>query len=235
MKQTNRLSIFLLTLLSFVYIPGYADSIVVLSEPGPISVPADKTYTMNEVRKSIISGAMQHEWRIDSDTPGNVRVILDGRKDHVVLVMDVVYNVKSYSIKYVRSDGLKYDQGNGLSTSPQAVSNVPQKSIVFNVSPTPLSPAVSGSVANNDQQSASVNISPTPLSPATSNSATINCQQAPAVVISPTPLSPAISGSASIGCQQSTAPRPPTIHTTYSRLMKTLTDAINLQLSIEKL
>jgi hypothetical protein len=84
---------------------------VVLVEPGPISYPGNQPYTLNEVRKAILTAAMRHEWRVESDSPGTIRIILDGRTDRAVLIMDVVYDEKSYSIKYVSSENLRYSKG----------------------------------------------------------------------------------------------------------------------------
>lgn len=80
-----------------------------LFEPGPVAVPAGKAFTLKDVRKAVLSGAMFHHWQMESETPGKIRIKLDGRRDRAVLVMEVVYDTKSYSIKYVSSENLKYD------------------------------------------------------------------------------------------------------------------------------
>jgi hypothetical protein len=71
---------------------------------GPVSVPENRAYTTDQVRAAIIYGAAGNHWIIDSETPGTIRIKLDGRKDLIVLVMDVIYDAHSYSIKYVSSD-----------------------------------------------------------------------------------------------------------------------------------
>lgn len=80
-----------------------------LIEPGPISIPSSKPLSIQEVKKAIMHGAERHSWKVESESPGVIRIKLDGRKDRAVLVMDVVYDTKSYSIKYVSSEGLRYN------------------------------------------------------------------------------------------------------------------------------
>jgi len=75
-------------------------------EIGPISVPDGKAYTLEQVRKGVIFGAMQHKWQVESEMSGIVRIKIDGRKDGIVLVMDVLYDANKYSIKYVKSERL---------------------------------------------------------------------------------------------------------------------------------
>ncbi|MGZ5817666.1 MAG: hypothetical protein ACXWJD_02865 [Burkholderiaceae bacterium] len=112
MKPARNLMTLMLTILMGMHITANAQQdVVALEEPGPIAVPAGGPYTLNEVRKSILSAAMRHEWRVESDKPGIARIILDGRTDRSLLEMDIVYDEKAYSIKYVHSEGLKYDKG----------------------------------------------------------------------------------------------------------------------------
>jgi hypothetical protein len=82
---------------------------VELTEPGPISIPSSKPLSTKEIRKAILHGVERHNWKVESDSPGVIRIKLDGRRDRAVLVMDVVYDTKSYSIKYVSSEGLRYN------------------------------------------------------------------------------------------------------------------------------
>ncbi|MGZ5817665.1 MAG: hypothetical protein ACXWJD_02860 [Burkholderiaceae bacterium] len=84
---------------------------VVLVEPGPISLPTGRTYSLDQVKKAIIAGASRHQWNVESEKPGVVRIILDRHSGREVLVMDVVYDDKNYSVKYVRSVGLDYEKG----------------------------------------------------------------------------------------------------------------------------
>jgi hypothetical protein len=118
----NLLPAMFIMLMMGMHSTAHAARSVVLEEPGPISVPTDYSYSMDEVKKAIIGGATKHQWRIDSEKPGIVRIILDGRRDHAVLVMDVVYDQKSYSIKYVRSEALDYQKGipAGVTANPNS-------------------------------------------------------------------------------------------------------------------
>ncbi len=123
MKAIRNLTVVMFTALMSMHFAVNAANDVVLVEPGPISVPSSKTYSLEEVRKAILGGALRHQWRADSETPGTVRIILDGRKDGAVLVMDVVYDEKSYSVKYVRSEGLRYVKGNASAVVANPNSN----------------------------------------------------------------------------------------------------------------
>jgi hypothetical protein len=123
MRLIKTLTILLLTIFMSMHIEANAANDVVLVEPGPISLPSTKSYSLDEVRKAIVAGALRHQWRVESDTPGTVRIILDGRNDRAVLVMDVVYDDKNYSIKYVRSEGLRYVKGNAKAFTPNPTSN----------------------------------------------------------------------------------------------------------------
>jgi len=119
MKQSRKMMIWVFAVLFGMQIANAAND-VVLVEPGPIAYPAQYSYTPAEIQKAITTGALRHQWRIESQKPGTIRLILDGRNDKAVLVVDVVYDDKSYSIKYVRSEGLRYIQG---SSAPATVAN----------------------------------------------------------------------------------------------------------------
>lgn len=112
MKLARNLMALMFTVLMGVHMTANAQlDAVPLIEPGPITVPGGAPYTMNEVRKAVLSAAMRHEWRVETDKFGMARIILDGRTDRAVLVMDIVYDEKAYSIKYVSSEGLRYEKG----------------------------------------------------------------------------------------------------------------------------
>lgn len=69
-----------------------------------------KPVTAADVKKAIIKAALQRGWQPISDAGGKIRLQLDEkRKGEYRLVVDVVYDAKNYTIKYVSSDGLKYD------------------------------------------------------------------------------------------------------------------------------
>ncbi|HEY8099579.1 MAG TPA: hypothetical protein VIF82_02405 [Burkholderiaceae bacterium] len=111
MRLIKTLTVLMFTVFMSMHIEANAANDVVLVEPGPISLPSTKSYSMDEIKKAIIAGALRHQWRVESEAPGTVRIVLDGRRDRAVLVMDVVYDDKSYSVKYVRSEGLRYVKG----------------------------------------------------------------------------------------------------------------------------
>jgi hypothetical protein len=70
-------------------------------EIGPIAMPAGKPYTIVQIKKAIIYATRRHNWVIESETPGSTRIKIDGRKDGIVLVMDIFYDENKYSLKYV--------------------------------------------------------------------------------------------------------------------------------------
>jgi len=109
MKLVRNLMMLMFTVLLGAHMTAHAAKTVSLFEPGPISISSSKELTIKDIRKAIISGAMRHQWQVESETPNTVRIKLDGRKDQAVLVMDIIYDTKSYSIKYVSSEGLRYD------------------------------------------------------------------------------------------------------------------------------
>jgi hypothetical protein len=113
MKLVRKLMMLMCLVMAGTHLPASAqqDS-VKLEEPGPIALPGKFSYTTNEVRKAILTAAMRHDWRIESESPGVARIVLDGRTDRAVLVMDIIYDTNNYSIKYIRSDGLRYTPGN---------------------------------------------------------------------------------------------------------------------------
>lgn len=70
-----------------------------------------KPPTAADVRKAIIKSALQRGWQPINDTGGKVRLQLDEKKRGAYrLVVDVVYTAKNYTIKYVSSDGLRYNE-----------------------------------------------------------------------------------------------------------------------------
>jgi hypothetical protein len=123
MKFVNSMTALLFTVLIGTHVAANAANSVPLVEPGPISIPADKVFTLEEIKKAVTAGAIRHQWRVESQTPGSVRIILDGRNDKAVLVMDVVFDEKKYNIKYVRSENLNYVKGNGSTVQLNPNSN----------------------------------------------------------------------------------------------------------------
>ncbi|GEM_PF-528769 len=72
----------------------------------------DKPFTAAEVRKAIMKSAIQRGWTVAQDTPGKLRLeLVDKSKGEYHLTVDVTYTAKSFGFAYVKSDGLKYDEG----------------------------------------------------------------------------------------------------------------------------
>jgi hypothetical protein len=118
MKLVKHMMSLILGVVLCAHIAVHAQSDARLVEPGPIAIPENsKPYTLDEIRKAILTSALRNQWRIESETPGTIQIVLDGRNDHAVLVMDVIYDVKSYSIKYVRSEKLRYVKGTGVANA----------------------------------------------------------------------------------------------------------------------
>src|SRR5262245_28677485 len=73
-----------------------------------------KPVTVADVKKAILGAAIDRGWQPMEDTGGKVRLQLDDkRKSEYRLIVDVVYDAKNYTIKYVSSTGLKYDEKGG--------------------------------------------------------------------------------------------------------------------------
>lgn len=123
MKPIRNLTILMFAVLMSMHLAAFAARSVELEEPGPISVPAGHSYTLEEVRAAIVAGAKRHHWQVESQAPGVVRLILDQHRGRVVLVMDAVYDEKNYSLKYVRSEGMYYMKGIPTTTVSNPNSN----------------------------------------------------------------------------------------------------------------
>lgn len=64
-----------------------------------------------EIKRAILRAAVSRGWQPINDAAGKVRLQLDEKKKGAYrLVIDIVYNAKNYTIKYVSSDGLKYSE-----------------------------------------------------------------------------------------------------------------------------
>lgn len=69
-----------------------------------------KGHTLEEVENAIISAASIKGWQMRIVEPGKMRGQLNMRGKHQAVV-DVFYTKEDYSIKYVSSLGLKYENG----------------------------------------------------------------------------------------------------------------------------
>ncbi len=67
-------------------------------------------HTLEEVENAIINGASVKGWQMRKVEPGKMRGQLNMRGKHQA-VIDIFYTKDYYSIKYVNSMGLKYENG----------------------------------------------------------------------------------------------------------------------------
>jgi hypothetical protein len=110
MKLVSVLMSLMFALLMGAHSTAMAARAVAVTDLGPISTNTVKPHTAADVRKAIIAGAATHQWTVQSETPGTIELKLRARRDSVELVLDVNYDANSYSIKYVSSEGLKYNK-----------------------------------------------------------------------------------------------------------------------------
>jgi hypothetical protein len=120
MKLTGKMKSLLFIALTGLNMTAHAEDEVPFKEGESIAVPRRHTYTAGQVKEAIIEAAEHYKWRVESETPGTVRIKLDERSDGVVLVVDVAYDATSYSFKYVSSEGLKYKSAAEKTGSPYA-------------------------------------------------------------------------------------------------------------------
>lgn len=120
MKLLGKLMSLLFIVLIGSSMVANAEEGIPLTDSGPIAVPRRHTYTADEVKAAIVDGIEHYKWRVESEKPGTVRIKLDERRDGIVLVMDVIYDATSYSLKYVSSEGLGYKSAAEKTGSPFA-------------------------------------------------------------------------------------------------------------------
>jgi hypothetical protein len=71
----------------------------------------DKPLSASDVRKSILKAALARRWQPVEVAEGKIRLQLEEkRKNPYQLVIDVIYDDKNYTIKYVSSNGLRYNE-----------------------------------------------------------------------------------------------------------------------------
>ena len=104
MNRTRLWSLLLIPLA--VFMMGAA----VLVDPPPISVPAG--LTAKDVSKAIRSGVISRGWVVMKDEKGHMDTVLNVRKHEVKV--DIGYDTKQITIKYVGSTNLDYDEKNGV-------------------------------------------------------------------------------------------------------------------------
>lgn len=72
-----------------------------------ITSSANKQLTKKDVEKAIVSACQQRGWMCKATSEGTIAGLLDVRKHQVKI--DIVYDEKSYSLKYKDSMNMKYD------------------------------------------------------------------------------------------------------------------------------
>ncbi|MGI2259700.1 hypothetical protein [Shewanella sp. GXUN23E] len=73
------------------------------------SAPVAFNLTTEQVKSAILQSGIDRGWVMKEITPGVIRGEIFIRSHHAVV--DIEYSDKSYSINYVSSDNLKYDEG----------------------------------------------------------------------------------------------------------------------------
>lgn len=73
----------------------------------PISWNADGKPTIERIQRAIIAGCAQRGWRCQATKPGEIRAVLNLRQ-HVAEAL-IAFNTESFSISYVNSTELRYD------------------------------------------------------------------------------------------------------------------------------
>ncbi len=75
-----------------------------------ISTGSGKAPSADEARKAIRSGGIGKGWTAFDKGPGKVKLDLDVKGKYNVSV-EVLYNSKTYTVKYLSSENMKFDQG----------------------------------------------------------------------------------------------------------------------------
>jgi len=79
-------------------------------ENTPVPYLGGKERTLDQVEKAIISGGVSSGWVTKSEGPGHlIGTLRMGGGKHVVVV-DIIFNTKTYSIEYQYSTGLNYSK-----------------------------------------------------------------------------------------------------------------------------
>lgn len=76
----------------------------------PIPITAGKTTPSEDVSRAIIRAGTRMGWLMQSETPGRLSARYQDRGGHSAIV-EILYDAKTYSIKYRDSTGLRADGG----------------------------------------------------------------------------------------------------------------------------
>lgn len=117
MKSAKSLAVVMFTVLMGVMTSAHAARLVPVAGYDNNSVPTvgDKPVKLEDIKKGIMRAAVQRGYQVKGDAGNKVRLLLD-KPGKYQLTIDVIYSMKSYSIKYVSSEGLDYreDGGQGM-------------------------------------------------------------------------------------------------------------------------
>ncbi len=106
-----RLKYVLLMLLCLTMFSVGCRSRVPVQNTEHVAVPQTRSgQTLNEVEDAIIRGATAKGWIVNKREGNIIRATLNMRNKHTVVV-DIPYTSKEFSIKYVSSSGMKYQEG----------------------------------------------------------------------------------------------------------------------------
>jgi hypothetical protein len=103
------------TIPMFVLLAGTATSAVAARDAPLIdheNIAVTSATSAANVKKAVVTAGGKRGWKPVKDTPTNVRLEYNARGKHLV-VIDVGYNAKVYSIKYVASENMNYQEKDG--------------------------------------------------------------------------------------------------------------------------
>lgn len=75
-----------------------------------IPISANQSLSLNEVTKAITAAAAKHGWEMRVEKPGLIVATLHLREHEAVV--NILYDTSSYSIVYVSSQNLQFNEGN---------------------------------------------------------------------------------------------------------------------------
>lgn len=113
MKITKSLYAVAFVALTLLSVSAHAARAVpVTDQTNAVPNVGSKPLSITDVKKAVMKAALSRGWQITNDSPGKLRLRLDdNRKAAYHVVIDVLYTTQSYTLKYVSSDGLRYDEG----------------------------------------------------------------------------------------------------------------------------
>jgi outer membrane lipopolysaccharide assembly protein LptE/RlpB len=72
----------------------------------------DPGRTVQEVEQAVLEALKSRGWKVEEQTPGRIVAKIDKRDKHTATIA-VTYSATQYSIAYVDSEGLNYDEKTG--------------------------------------------------------------------------------------------------------------------------